>query len=257
MKKFITFLPKKRSIIIFLSIASFIVPLYTILAETMQSGTYKIMSDTINIGGQNSSSTNYKLGDTLGETGTGDSNSVNFYLRAGFWQMQESYIAISTPSDLAMTPIGGINGEASEGTISWQVITDNTAGYSMSIKSTTTPALTSGTDSFADYVPSGADPDYNFSIVSTASAFGFSPEGVDADVRFKDNGSACNINIGETLSKCWDGLSTSPKTIFQRTTSNQTAGTTAIVRFRAASGSDHIQTAGGYSAPIIVTAITL
>ena len=114
----------------------------------MQSGTYKIMSDTINIGGQNSSSTNYKLGDTLGETGTGDSNSVNFYLRAGFWQMQESYIAISTPSDLAMTPIGGINGEASEGTISWQVITDNTAGYSMSIKSTTTPALTSGTDSF-------------------------------------------------------------------------------------------------------------
>ena len=242
---------------IFLLISSFIIPLYVILAETMQSTNYKIPSDTVNVGGQSSTSSNYMLGDTLGETGTGDSNSSNYYLHAGFWQMQESYIAISNPSDLALTPIGGINGEASEGTISWQVITDNSAGYSMSIKVTTTPALTSGLDSFADYIPGGADPDYNFSIVSTASAFGFSPEGVDTSTRFKDNGLICNTDIGETLGKCWDGLSTSPKVIFQRTTSNHQAGSAATVRFRAESGSNHIQTAGSYTAPIIVTAITL
>lgn len=241
---------------IYFLISSFIIPL-TILAETMQSGTYKIESDSINVGGQDSSSSNYRLRDTAGEAGTGDSNSGTYALRAGFWQLQDSYIALSTPSDLALTPIGGINGEASEGTIFWQVTTDNIAGYSMSIASTTTPALKSGSDSFDDYTPSGANPDYNFSILSTTSAFGFSPEGTDVSVRFKDNSSVCNVDTTETTAKCWDGLSTTPKTIFQRGTSNQPTGTTATVRFRAESGPDHIQPAGSYSAPITITAITL
>ena len=235
----------------------FLIPLYTILADTMQSSTYKIISDTVNVGGQDSSGTLYKLNETLGEIGTGDSNSANYYLHAGFWQMQESYIAISSPDDLALTSIGGISGEASEGTLTWQVVTDNLAGYSMSIEAITDPALASADDSFDDYVPAGADPDYNFSILSTTSEFGFSPEGADTIVRFKDNGSTCNLDIGETQGKCWDGLSTSPQTVFYRTTSNHQGGSANIVRFRAASGADHIQTSGSYSAPLIVTAITL
>jgi hypothetical protein len=120
MKKYLNNIFKKRSIMIYFLISSFIIPL-TILAETMQSGTYKIESDSINVGGQDSSSSNYRLRDTAGEAGTGDSNSGTYALRAGFWQLQDSYIALSTPSDLALTPIGGINGEASEGTIFWQV----------------------------------------------------------------------------------------------------------------------------------------
>jgi hypothetical protein len=215
------------------------------------------MSDTINIGGQSSSSANFMIDDTLGEVGTGDSNSANYYLHAGFWQMQESYIAISSPSDLALAPMGGIAAGASEGTISWTVTTDNFAGYSMSIKTTTTPALTSLLDSFADYTPSGADPDYTFSIDPTTSAFGFSPEGTDTSVRFKDNGSICNMDVAEVEAKCWDGLATSPKTVFLRTTNNHQGGSTATVRFRAETGASHLQTAGSYSAPIIVTAITL
>ncbi len=256
MKKYFTHILKKRSIMIFLLVSSFIIPL-TILAETMQSGTYKIQSDSINVGGQDSSSPSYNLRDTTGEIGTGDSNSDNYFLRAGFWQLQDSYIALTSPSDLALTPIGGINGEASEGTIFWQVTTDNSAGYSVSIASVTTPALKSGSNSFDDYTPAGADPDYNFSIVSTTSAFGFSPEGTDVSTRFKDNSSACNTGTSETSAKCWDGLSTTPKIIFQRATSNQPTGTTATVRFRAESGPNHIQPAGSYSAPITITAITL
>ncbi len=256
-KKIITIFIKKRKLATLILFFSLIIPLYAIFAETMQSGSYKIISDTVNIGGQSSSSSNYGLQDTLGEIGTGNSNSANYYLHAGFWQMQESYIAITSPSDLALSAIGGISGESSEGTLVWQVTTDNSAGYSMNIKVTTTPALTSATDSFEDYVPAGADPDYDFSIISTISAFGFSPEGVDTSTRFKDNGSACNTGTGETQAKCWDGLSTSSQTIFQRTTSNHQTGSTATVRFRAASGADHIQISGSYSAPIIVTAITL
>lgn len=252
MKKYI-----KNSFIITFLFSLFAVPTYALLAETMQSGTYKIISDTVNFGGKDSTSPNFKLNETLGEIGTGLSNSTNYKLFAGFWQMQGSFISISTPSDLALTPIGGLNGEASEGTLSWLVTTDSYAGYSMSIESVTSPALTSAVDSFADYTPAGVDPDYNFSIASTTSAFGFSPEGVDTGTRFKDNGVACNVGTGEVSAKCWDGLSTSPKTIAVRTTGNQPTGSTVTVRFRAESGADHIQTSGSYSAPIIVTAITL
>ncbi|MEI6281051.1 MAG: hypothetical protein WCP17_03585 [bacterium] len=234
-----------------------LIPICATFAQSMQSGTYKITSDSINVGGQSSTSSNYVAGDTLGENGTGDSNSANYNLHGGFWQMQESYIAISNPTDLVLSPIGGINGEASEGTMSWQVITDNAAGYSMNIKVASIPALRSATDSFADYVPLGANPDYNFSTPSNTSMFGFSPEGADTDARFRDNGVACNAGAGEATGKCWDGLSTIAKTIFQSSTSNHPGGTTGTIRFRAESGADHIQTAGSYSAPITVTAITL
>ncbi len=257
MKKDISSFLKKRGVTFFFFLSLFLIPLYTIFAESMQSNTYRISSDSINVGGEGSTSTTYNLDDTLGEVSTGDSNSSNYYLHAGFWQMQESYISISSPADLALTHIGGINGEATEGTMSWQVITDNTAGYTMDIKTTTTPALRSAEDSFSDYTPAGADPDFNFSILSSTSAFGFSPEGTDTNVRYRDNGAICNSGSGEISDKCWDGLSTSPKTIAGKGSSNQPSGSMIDVRFRAESGSAHIQTSGSYSASIVVTALVL
>jgi hypothetical protein len=235
----------------------FMIPLYSLLAQVMQSTNYQVLSDSMNVGGVSSSSTNYIINDTAGETGTGNSNSTNYFMHAGFWQMQESYIAITSPSDLNLSDIDGLLGGASEGVLSWQVTTDNLAGYTMNIKTATTPAMKSALDSFADYTPSGGDPDYNFSIVSSASAFGFSPEGTDTNTRFKDNGSACNIGSGETSAKCWDGFSTSPQTIAGKTSSNHPLGSAVNVRVRTESGSTHIQISGSYSASITVTALVL
>lgn len=259
--KIVVFLLKKIKtkilfFIVFFSIL-FLLPFGVLLAQVMQSTTYKITTDSINAGGGSSTSTTYTLGDTLGEVGTGDSNSTTYYMHAGFWQMQGSFISISSPADLALTHIGGIAGEATEGTMSWLVTTDNNAGYTMTIETATTPALKSILDSFADYTPAGANPDYNFSILSTTSAFGFSPEGADVNTRYKDNGSVCNNGTGETTSKCWDGLSTTPKTIAGSTSSNHPSGSTVTARFRAESGSSHIQTSGSYSASIVVTALVL
>jgi hypothetical protein len=228
-----------------------------IFADFMQSSSYKIQSDSLNLGGADSSSALYKLSDTLGETGTGDSNSSNYYMHAGYWQMGESYISISAPTDLTMTSMAGLSGGSSEGTMSWVVTTDNGAGYTMSIASSTTPALKSAVDSLSDYVPVGADPDYNFINASTSSSFGFSPEGTEAIARFKDNGASCNTGALETTGKCWDGLSTTPKIMAGSTTSNMPSGSTATVRFRAETGADHIQTSGQYNVTVVVTAATL
>ena len=237
-------------------ISGFVFPC-TLLADFMQSSTYKIQSDSLNFGGADSSSAGYKLSDSLGEIGTGDSNSSNYYMHAGYWQMGESYISISSPPDLVMASMGGLSGGSSEGTMSWVVTTDNKAGYTIGIASSTTPALKSAVDSLADYTPAGADPDYNFTNNTNNSSFGFSPEGTETGTRFKDNGSVCNTGALESTSKCWDGLSTTPKVMAGSTSSNIPSGSTVSVRFRAESGANHIQTSGVYNVTIVVTAMTL
>jgi hypothetical protein len=255
---FLNFFTKSNRIVILalILVAPFVFSRIT-LADYMQSATYKIQSDSLNIGGVSGSSSSYKINDTLGEIGTGDSNSSAYYMHAGYWQMQESSIAITSPSDLVMASMSGLSGGSSEGTMSWTVTTDNPAGYTMSIASSTTPALKSAQDSIADYIPSGSDPDYNFTNAANNSSFGFSPEGTEAAPRFKDNGSQCNTGTLETAGKCWDGLSTTPKVIAGSTSANMPLGGNAIVRFRAESGANHIQTSGVYNVTITATATTL
>lgn len=51
----------------------------------MSSSNYKINSDVLAPGGWPSYSTNYGLGDTLGESVIGEGSSTNYSLGAGFW----------------------------------------------------------------------------------------------------------------------------------------------------------------------------
>jgi len=254
---FINFLRKSKFVAATLFFVGLFIYTQYSLADYMQGTVYKMQSDSLNFGGQVSSSSTYKIDDSLGELATGDSNSANFYMHAGFWQMQESFISISNPTDLVMDSMAGLSGGSSEGLMSWTVTTDNPAGYQMTIASLTSPALMSAEDSLADYVPIGPDPDFNFTNPSTDSSFGFSPEGTEASSRFKDNGVACNIGSLETIGKCWDGLSTTPKVIAGSPGPNIPSGSTVSVRFRAESGVDHIQTSGEYNVTIVVTAVTL
>jgi hypothetical protein len=247
----------RKNLLALLVLFGMALPARMLVAQVMQSGTYKMQTDSINIGGQSSSSASYQLNDSVGEVGTGNSSSGSYDLHAGYWQMQETYLAISAPADLALDPVSGIVGGGSEGTITWNVTTDNIAGYSMTIASATSPALASSHDSFADYTPAGANPDYNFSIATTSSAFAISPEGVDVATRFKDDGTTCNTGALETSGKCWDGLSTTPKELMNRASGNHPSGSNNTVRFRAEVGEDRIQTSGNYSAVITVTVTTL
>lgn len=128
----------------------------------------------------------------------------------------------------------------------------------MSIVASTSPALKSVADSLDDYTPAGANPDYNFINSSNSSHLGFLPEGTEVLPRYLDDGSTCNTGgASETSGKCWDGFSTTPKTIAGSTTSNQPSGRTVSVQLMAETGVDHIQTSGVYDVTITATAITL
>ncbi len=224
----------------------------------MTSSSYKIPTDSINFGGQQSSSTSYKELDTMGELGSGLSSSTNYKLSAGFLTATNVYLAITSASDITLSPsISGVAGGTGDGSGSWTVTTDNAAGYSMTIVASTNPAMQSGGNSFANYTPAGGDPDYTWAISSSDSEFGFTPEGTDIFSRFKDALGVCNSGSGDTADKCWDSVTTTPKTIAQRATGNHPSGTSTTVKFKAESGTSHIQVNGSYTATITLTAVSL
>ncbi len=243
-------------------IVTLITPI-SLFAYVMQSTSYRIDSDSINVGGLDvSTSTNYGLSDTVGEVATGLSSSTNYQMSGGYrivvGSSTPTYITISSASDVALSSISGLAGGVATGSSSWIVTTNSSAGYQLTVVASTTPALKAAQSSISDYVPVGADPDYSFSVSSSAAAFGFSPEGADIVGRYKDNGASCNFGTNDTTDKCWDGLSTTPRVISSGASPNTPSGATTTIKYRVEIGATKIQDAAdGYSATITVTAITL
>ncbi|PSO44998.1 MAG: hypothetical protein BRC25_03530, partial [Parcubacteria group bacterium SW_6_46_9] len=118
----------------------------------MESSNYQIQRDSINSGGVDiSTSSSYALKDTVGEQATGRSTSTNYTVRAGYRQIAESSIAVSALTSVTLPSLGGVVGGTSETTADVTVITDSPGGYELTVRATTSPALASNEDSFADY----------------------------------------------------------------------------------------------------------
>lgn len=227
-------------------------------AQVMQSGSYRIQSDSINIGGGFSTSSNYELESTGGEVATGESSSASYQLKAGYQQMQEVYIALSGFGSVTLTPsIPGISGGFSNGSTTITTVTDSSSGYELLISSSVSPAMQKGSDTIADYVPVGAVPDFSFTTDAADAHLGYSPEGADVAVRFLDNGSSCGVGSLDTTLSCWDGLSTTPVSIASRTTANHPIGSTTTVHFRVGVGGSVLQPPGTYVATTTITALPL
>jgi len=172
-----------------------------------------------------------------------------------------SEITITHPGNPEpMSPtIAGMSGGVGDGSASWTVVTNDTSGFNMKIKSLTSPALQTGIYSFADYseVASGT-PDFTWGISAADSEFGFTVEPATASdtvQAFKDNGTICGgTGTANASNTCWDGLSTTDIDIINRPNITSAAGETETVRFRAQSGVSHYQAEGAYTATITVTA---
>lgn len=227
-------------------------------AQVMESGSYRIESDSINFGGGLSTSSSYTLESTAGEIATGESASDSYRLKAGYQQMREVYLALATGGDVTMAPtIGGVTGGISYGTTTATVTTDGLAGYELTARASLSPALQSSESTIADYTPVGANPDFTFTTDATDSHFGYSPQGVDVVQRFLDNGSTCNTGSSDAYGSCWDGLSTTDEAIASSGNSNHPSGATTTVLFRVGIGGSVNQLGGTYVATTTLTALPL
>jgi hypothetical protein len=226
-------------------------------AQVMSSTNYQIRQDSINIGGGLSTSTNYAVESTSGEVGTGDSTSTNYALRAGYQQLDTTFISIGSIASVVMTPvIAGVTGGTANGSTTVVVTTDSPAGYGLSIAAADSPALRSGPYTIDDYVPVG-NPDFSFVTNPADAHFGYSPEGADIVARFRDNTSVCGTGSSDTSLACWDGLSTSDTSIAQSSGPNVPNGTPTVLHFRTGIGASAFQESGIYTATTTVTALAL
>lgn len=224
-------------------------------AFVASSTNYVLERDSINIAGLRSTSDNYRLEDTVGEVASGRSSSTNFALREAGYQ-QITLITISAPADVTLTPpiSAGAGGQAN-GETAWRVSTNNPDGYSLSLRASTNPALTSNAAAFDNYTTPTGEADYDWSVQADDNEFGFTPEGPDIHNRYRDDGSTCGSGDNNSLT-CWDAITTSNKVVATRA-SSVAAGVSTSVRFRAEAGSLGNPNTGDYTALITATALTL
>lgn len=229
-----------------------------VTAQVMTGSSYQIESDSINFGGGLSDSDSFSLKDTLGEVATGDSESDNFQLRAGYRQMQAVAISVSSiPSVIMDTPLAGVTGGTSNGSTTITVITDSPAGYEFLIAAESSPAMQGPGEAFiADYAETG-DADFRFASSSPVSHLGFSVVSVDASPRFRHSESnVCGAGSINTPLRCWVGLSSTTSPIAVRNESNHPDGTEIRLNFQIVVDGI-IQIPGTYRATSTVTAIPL
>ncbi|MDO8575668.1 MAG: hypothetical protein Q7R78_03145 [bacterium] len=248
--KFIVYI---LALVFFLQFSLFLDKEY-LFAQVMQGSQYEIESDSINIGGVYSTSTNYSLVDTFGQVSSGLSSSTNYELNAGFLQDDSSSLAVVPPSDIVLSPsLPGMTGGTSDGSGVVSVSTDNFAGYSITINSSSNPSMTTTGASIADYVPSSGSADFDMDVPSGNSALGFTSEGVDIVQKFKDNGSICNTGSSDNTDACWTGLSTTLQSVSMSSSPNYPLSTDTTLKFRVKIGSGSVQKSGEYTATTTIT----
>lgn len=229
-----------------------------VLAAFPSSTNYRIQMEVIDVGGGLSTSTSYQSQTTIGEPSSGLGVGTAYSIKSGYQQMQQSVLSLSLPSSVTLSPaMPATGGGTSTGSATWTVITDNFAGYALSVHSLTNPALASGGNNFPNYTPATADPDFTFSVPAGSSRFGFSPEGVDVISKYRDNGSLCNIGVSETVNSCWGPVQVTDEEVSRRSSPTTVIGIPTTLKFRADSGALNVQAGGVYSATVVVTALPL
>ncbi len=184
-------------------------------------------------------------------------------------QQVSTGLAITDCANVAFNPSprsGFGDGTVASASCTWNVKTANAAGFSMSLKASSDPALctiatndTCGSNpSFADYTETqNGTPDYTWSV-TTGAEFGYtvepaSPE--DTVQKFKDNGSACGVGTNNGTDTCWIDFSTTDFNVVNRSQKTGTSGENIIVKFWNEIETDTVQTAGTYTAGITATVV--
>lgn len=145
------------------------------------SANYKINADNFGFGGSpGTSSANYKLSDTIGESVVGIGTSANYKSKAGFWFMTNYIIAIeldSNSKDLGTVTAGTPNTASTTATVT----TDSWGGYDLLISEN--HSLThnvDGTTTIADYAGTIASP-----TAWTGTGLGFTvTSGTDVEAKW-------------------------------------------------------------------------
>ncbi|MDQ3089928.1 MAG: hypothetical protein M3Q24_02120 [bacterium] len=149
-------------------------------------------------------------------------------------------ISFLTPAaDVTLPSIPGLTGGTSLGQTQVVVTTNDSSGYTMTIKASSSPAMQGNTQggNIPDYTSASASiPDFAYSV-PTGAEMGYTISAsttADLAQKFLDNGSACNTGAADTTgsTSCWYGLSTTATTTNVRATATPASGATTTIFFQ-------------------------
>jgi len=176
------------------------------LAVGMSGTTYEIPFDSINIGGGDfSSSPNFKMSDTMGEAGTGFSNSANYQMNLAGYRQKDIVALLTLVLDTNSLDLGQLRpSENATGSITATVTTNAANGYDLFIKES--QSLTSGGDTIPDYSGTIATP-----TSWSGTGFGFTLiSGTGLDIKWGSGSNYAGIPTSSTLAHTKPGLLLTP-----------------------------------------------
>ena len=162
-------------------------------------------------------------------------------------------ITISAPADITMTALS-LTQDSAVGNAAWTVITNNQAGYTLTVKASAAPALAdSGTsESFADYTSTGKEA----WSVSSAYEFGWSAYGNDTTGHGTDSDCIAGADV-PSATLLWEGFDgTTPIQMASSTSETNMAGT-ATTLCVATEQDTVFAPSGTYTATLTATATSL
>lgn len=165
-------------------------------------------------------------------------------------------ITISDGANVTMSPNIGVVADSSIGSSSWLVKTNALNGYTLAVKASTTPALQSGAESFADYTETVPGTPEAWSVGAGAKEFGYSAYGTDTSTGIWGTAATCGAAGVPDASQNYVGFSLSDKTIATRATVTPNTGITTTICFAAEQNAIYAAS-GTYTATITATATTL
>ncbi len=236
----------------------------TASAYVATSTNYHLQSDSLNTGGLISTSTNYKIEDSIGEVGTGTSTSTVYKMQAGYQQMQEVFLSISSANDISMTALS-LTQKSSVGDTSWTINTDNIAGYSAVVFATVSDVCLDrdgegATDALCDITTSESFADISVSKhlwnVSNEYAFGWSAYGDDVSGHGVDTDCVAIANVpSDTL--LWQGFHSTTAYQIASSTMRTSPSGSSITMCVATEQDTVFAPSGTYTATTTITVVTL
>ncbi len=170
-------------------------------------------------------------------------------------------ISITAPDDATMSTTIGISTTKAIATTTWNVKTNNAAGYTLALKSATssTPAMKQDSDNtkvIADNTAGAVTPALWGSMGANTAEFGYSGYGTDVSTGTYGSDSSCGATSTPSTDLKYTSLRTTDRTLASRSSTTTAAGVDTVACYAVEQGSNFFIASGTYTATVTATATT-
>lgn len=170
-------------------------------------------------------------------------------------------VSITSPSDTTMSNSLGVSNNKAIATTTWNVKTNNAAGYSLAVKASSSPAMRLNTNvatfinNYTEATP--GTPEAPWSVGASTAEFGYGAFGTDVTTLGTFGGdTSCGATSTPSTALKYAGFTTENVTIASRSSTTTQSGINSTVCYAVEQGSTNYIASGIYSAWITATATT-